>query len=92
MIHCLEDVEFEQALDYNNYPFDYVLEYIGVKPEEIEDCLKWAFGEDFNKHATFADNDAWNKRHSDICIFTNEFPDETMLVIGKAYLKKRETS
>lgn len=63
------------------------LRQVGVV--NIDGCLRWAFGDDYNTLAVNMSDDRWNERHSDL--FTLKGDDnfqQSVYRIGLAYLHK----
>lgn len=68
--------------------FDLPLIAAGVPESEIEDCLEWAFGEDWET-LTLADSlNRWNERHEDkLHIYPSEEVMSAIRKIGRTYLE-----
>lgn len=60
----------------------------GVAEDEIDDCMRWAFGKDYLNMQLRNVQDFWNQRHEDIFImYGSDDSYETFKRIGEAYKK-----
>jgi len=66
---------------------EYYFHLGGVPLDKIEDCMRWAFGEEIDIDTPLgALKDGWNKLHNDIFVIEGHEPIALCLVaIGKAY-------
>ena len=71
------------------YPYETYLYQIGVPEKEFDNCMSWAFGENWITEDTRNAADLWNQRHSDIFKMSRSDSVEfSIMKIGKAYLDK----
>ena len=73
-------------------PFDAyfkpVLINIGVSPEECEDCMRWALGDNWQSISLNMTDDVWRQLHPDKePIYGHTAIDEGTEIIGREYLK-----
>jgi len=63
----------------------------GVPAEEIDDCLKWAFGDNWSAYRVRDWVGLWNERHGDLFKLDGKDSTEKSLKrIGRAYLKAKK--
>lgn len=62
----------------------------GVPSDEIDSCLRWAFGDDYENISLTAWGDHWRERHSDMFMICGyDLVKDSLHRIGKAYLERR---
>jgi len=80
-------------LAYKSTRVDYSVPFLkaGVPPKEVDECMRWAFGDDVFSLSIAESWKRWNKRHGDIFVLHScDGVYESLYRIGRAYLQKKE--
>jgi len=69
--------------------YELALMEAGVPTSNLEDCMRWAFGEDWGILRIQQIDEVWNSRHDDLF----QIPGTELIItafekIGKAYIKE----
>jgi len=72
-------------------PFSAWLIETGVPENEVIDCMRWAFGEDYYSTERRMMPDSWNQRHRDVFVmYGHDSLYPSIIKVGKAYLEQKE--
>lgn len=72
---------------YQPQPF-YASILNSVCVDDVDACMRWAFGDGYGMMLFSDSKDVWNERHGDIfTIYNHDLLDEVLKRIGMAYLE-----
>jgi len=86
-----------ESLDRENYvkiwqdSWKNPLREAGVPEDEIDNCMRWAIGDDYLSLQMQYTNDRWNSRHPELFVmYDSDYLHVAVYKVGEAYLGRQK--